>query len=170
MLRKALWSVALASALTLMASINGLASVAVFPVSHEPSPLASCGNDGQIGRNFVSGEEEPQLAVFGKTMIAQYHQDRWSNGGAHGIGVGISKDGGQSWAQSAMPWDQCAPGTPSSLTIYNRNSDPWVSFGPDGTAYASALAFNLVSPNNANAVAVATSAETLIGVLIGYAP
>ena len=58
-----------------------------------------------------------------------------------------------------MPWDKCVAGTPSSLKIYNRNSDPWVSFGPDGVAYASALAFNLAVPDNANAVVVATSAN-----------
>src|SRR5438477_7109904 len=58
-----------------------------------------------------------------------------------------------------MPWDACATGTPSSLSIYLRNSDPWVSFGPDGTAYASGLAFNLGYPNWANSVAVATSRD-----------
>lgn len=147
---------ALAGGLTLIGSIQGLASVSVVPVSSEPSPLAACGNDGQPGRNFVSAEVEPQLAVHGSTMIAQFHQDRWSNGGGHGIGVGVSGDGGSTWTQSVMPWSKCAPGTPSNLAIYNRASDPWVSFGPDGTAYASALAFNIAVPNWANAVAVAT--------------
>src|SRR5438552_13813120 len=91
-------------------------------------------------------------------MIAQWHQDRWSNGGGHGIGVGVSSNGGASWADSVMPWDKCTSTDPA-LSIYLRNSDPWVSFGPDGTAYASALAFNLGVPNWDNAVAVATSTD-----------
>jgi hypothetical protein len=154
---RALWIGALASAFTLVAPIEGLASVSVFPVSHEPSPLATCSNDGQPGRNYVSGEEEPQLAVFGSTMIAMYHQDRWSNGGAHGIGVGRSSDGGTTWIQSTFPDDMCVAGTPSSLSFYQRSSDPWVSFGPDGVAYASALSFNRT--NNFNAVAAGVSAN-----------
>lgn len=154
MARKIFSIVAFASALTLIASINGLAA-SVVTVSQEPSPLAGCPNDSQPGRNYPSAEVEPQLAVFGDKMIAQWHQDRWSNGGGHGIGVGISKDRGSSWTQSVMPWDACTSTDPS-LTKYQRNSDPWVSFGPDGTAYASALAFNIAVPNWANAVVVAT--------------
>jgi hypothetical protein len=158
LVRKTLSIVAIGSALALVASINGLAS-SLVPVSQEPSPLAACAaNDSsQPGRNFLSAEVEPQLAVSGNNMIGQWHQDRWSNGGGHGIGVGVSKNGGKTWTQATMPWDKCAPGTPSSLTIYNRNSDPWVSFGPDGIAYSSALAFNILVPNWANSVAVARS-------------
>ena len=145
---------AIASALALVASINGLA-FSLVTVTTEPSPLTNCSNDGQFGKNYVSAEVEPQLAVNDKNMIAQWHQDRWSNGGGHGIGVGVSKDGGANWADSVMPWDRCTSTDPL-LTKYLRNSDPWVSFGPDGVAYASALAFNLGVPDWSNAVAVAT--------------
>src|SRR5262249_13031285 len=86
-----------------------------------------------------------------------WHQDRWSNGGAHGIGVGVSKNGGTTWSDSTLPVDFCAPGTPSSLNFYLRSSDPWVSFGPDGIAYASALSFDIIQPNSFNSVAVARS-------------
>ena len=102
---------------------------------------------------------EPYIAVHGNNVITMFHQDRWSNGGGHAIGVSVSHDGGTTWSESAMPWDFCAPGTPSSLTGYLRNSDPWVSFGPDGIAYASALAFNIQVPNWANSVAVARSTD-----------
>src|SRR5713101_3980916 len=98
MIRKALWSAAVACGLTLIASIGGLAGVSVSTVSKEPSPLAVCSNDSQTGKNYVSGEEEPQLAVHGTQMIGMWHQDRWSNGGAHGIGVGFS-NGGTTWTQ-----------------------------------------------------------------------
>jgi hypothetical protein len=164
LLKKALWISALSSALVLVTSSSGVAG-ATPPVraSALASPLASCASQdaAQIavtgGRNFLNAEVEPTVGVFGNHVIGQWHEDRWSNGGGHGIGVGVSSDGGSTWSNSTMPWDACAPGTPASLSIYLRNSDPWVSFGPDGTAYASGLAFNLGFPNWANSVVVATS-------------
>ena len=155
MVRKALWSAALASALTLVASVNGLASVSVTTVSSEPSPIASCSNDSQLGKNYPSGEEEPQLAVFGsgatQKMIATWHQDRWSNGGAHGVGFAVA-NGGAWQPQSVFPSTVCTTAASDPLHMYQRSSDPWQSFGPDGVAYASVLSFN--STNNNNAVVV----------------
>jgi Neuraminidase (sialidase) len=52
-----------------------------------------------------------------------------------------------------LPFSNCAQGGLS----YQRVSDPWVSFGPDGTAYASGLNFN--DTDNNNAVAAATSTD-----------
>jgi len=171
LLKKALWISALSSALVLVMSTSGVAGVTT-PVraSALASPYAGCASQdaAQIavsgGRNFPNAEVEPTVSVFGDHVIGQWHEDRWSNGGAHGIGLGTSSDGGATWSNGTMPWDFCAPGTPPSLQKYLRNSDPWVSYGPDGTLYSSALAFNLgygIPPaaNNANAVVVATSAN-----------
>jgi hypothetical protein len=162
LLKKTVSVVALGGALIVAASTSGLAK-ATTPTSlvqvsgPPPSPLAGCSNAGQSGRNFPDAEVEPQLAVSGSKQIAMWHQDRWSNGGGHGIGVGFSSDGGKTWTDSTLPIDMCAPGTPDSLSFYQRASDPWVSFGPDGTAYASALSFNRT--DNKNAVAAATSTD-----------
>ena len=164
MLKKALLAGALASAISLVVSTVGVAGVGpLVRASALASPLAACASQdaAQIavtgGRNFLNAEVEPSLAVFGNHVVGQWHEDRWSNGGAHGIGYGWSSTGGSSFSNGAMPWGACVPGTPPSLATYLRNSDPWVSFGPDGTAYASGLSFNLGYPNWANAVAVATS-------------
>ncbi|HUE67462.1 MAG TPA: sialidase family protein, partial [Candidatus Acidoferrum sp.] len=169
MLKRAIWIAALSSAFTLVTSTTAVAGVTT-PVraSALASPLAACASQDapQIaasgGRNFLNAEVEPTVGVFGDNVIGMWHEDRWSNGGGHGIGLGTSANGGAGWSNGTMPWDLCAPGAPSSLQIYLRNSDPWVSFGPDGTAYASALAFNLGfgangAPANANSVVVATS-------------
>jgi hypothetical protein len=166
LLKKALWITALSTALALVASMNGVAGV-VGPVraSALASPLAGCASQdaAQIavtgGRNFLNAEEEPQVAVQGSNVIGMWHEDRWSNGGAHGIGVGFSSDGGVTWGNTTLPVNFCAPGAPASLTQYLRASDPWVSFGPDGTAYASALSFNLGYPNWASAVSATTSTD-----------
>ncbi|MEA2635688.1 MAG: hypothetical protein QOH92_2455 [Chloroflexota bacterium] len=155
--------IVLGGALVLAASASGLAKNTIAPSTlaqvsgPPPSPMATCSNAGQPGLNFPDAEVEPTLAVSGNNQIAMWHQDRWSNGGGHGIGVGISSDGGKTWADSTLPVDTCAPGTPASLSFYQRNSDPWASFGPDGTAYASVLAFD--ATDNKNAVAVASSTD-----------
>ena len=163
MARKALWISALASGLLLVGSGSAIAGGGLSQVSSPPSPYAAaCAADDamQPGNVFVNGTVEPQLAVDGANMIAMWHQDRWSGGGAHGIGVGYSSTGGASWTETTIPWSACSGGTSATgMSAYFRDSDPWVSFGPDGTAYASALAFNIVSPNNANAVAAATSTD-----------
>ena len=125
-MRKALWIGALASGMTLLASIGGLAQGSA--VSQEPSPLASCDNGTQTGRNYVSAEVEPQLAVSGKNMIAQWHQDRWSNGGGHGIGVGVSSNGGASWADfgasrcKSLPKDAFCPRRPARAALAGLES------------------------------------------------
>lgn len=159
--RKALSIGALAAVFALLGSTTGVASVsALATASQEPtSPIAGCPNDSQPGKNYPNSEEEPTLGVFGQQMIAMYHQDRWSNGGAHGIGVGYST-GGTTWGNTVFPDDACSASvvtTPDSLSFYQRSSDPWVSFGPDGVAYASALSFD--ATDNKNSVAVGTSSD-----------
>src|SRR5438034_9805753 len=112
-----------------------------------PSPLAACKaqDAAQPGRNFFNAEVEPQVAVSGSNAIAMWHEDRWSNGGGHGIGFSHSGDGGTTWATTgAMPWDAC---TPSSLAAYMRTAAPWLSSGSDRTACASALACHTPVPN-----------------------
>jgi hypothetical protein len=47
----------------------------------------------------------------------------------------------------------CAPGG----LPYERASDPWVSIGPDGIAYAISISFNMT--NNDNAVAAVRSTD-----------
>src|SRR5258707_336362 len=86
-------------------------------------------------------------------------QDRRSNGGAHGIGVGYSTDGGASWTETTIALTACSANTQQALSNMFRASDPWVSIGPDGIAYASALSFNITAPNNANAVVAARSTD-----------
>src|SRR5260370_2546544 len=116
--------IVLGGMLVLAESASGLAktttpsSTLVQVSSGPPSPLAGCSNAGQTGRNYPDAEVEPQVAVSGTNQIAMWHQDRWSNGGGHGIGVGVSSDGGKSWSDSTLPIDMCAPGTPASLSFY----------------------------------------------------
>jgi hypothetical protein len=112
-----------------------------------PSPYATCSqfDNSLTGRTSLNAEVELQAAVHGSTAIALWHQDRRSNGGAHGIGVGYSTDGGASWTETTIALDACSANTQQALSNMFRASDPWVSIGPDGIAYASALSFNITT-------------------------
>src|SRR5260370_15665609 len=144
----------LAGAASLVLASKALA-VTVVQVSGATSPYASCTPAStQPGRNYPNAEVEPQVAVNPtntRNMVGQWHQDRWSNGGARGIAGAYSNTGGAGWKDVTVPYTSCAP---PSLR-YESAPDPWVSFGPDGTAYSSALSFD--GSTNRNAVSAAAS-------------
>jgi hypothetical protein len=112
-----------------------------------PSPfLQGCGGDSQPGTLYMNAEVEPFLAVDPKDsrhLIGVWQQDRWSSGGANGLVSGVSFDGGSTWTRNAARFSRCSGGD------YQRASDPWVSFGPDGTAWQIGLSFDGNGPNRA---------------------
>src|SRR5438445_266234 len=138
-----------------------------------PSPFAKCTNPGEPGTVFVNGEVEPSVAVNPHTVgtasvnvIGTWQQDRWNNGGAHGLVAGASFDGGATWTETPLPFSACAPNAivdPFTGAPYYRASDPWVSIGPDGRAYAvGLLATNTTLANagiNDTGVAAVTSTD-----------
>src|SRR5439155_11494358 len=75
-------------------------------------------------------------------MIGVFQQDRWSNGGAHGLVTEACLDGGATWTTSIPHFSTCAGGTAANGGNYDRSSDPWVSIGPDGRAYQVSLSVN----------------------------
>ena len=119
-------------------------------------PYATCTVGAGTGTNYVDAEVEPYVAANPakpSNIIGAWQQDRWSNGGAHGLVAGFSFNGGKSWGEATLPFSSCAPGG----LPFERASDPWVSIGPDGTAYASAISFDRTT--NRNAVAAVTSTD-----------
>ncbi len=131
---------------------SAIASGSLVRVSG-PSPFATC-TIGGPGTNFPNAEVEPYVAVNpanSKNIIGVWQQDRWSNGGAHGLVAGFSSNGGKTWGETPLPFSACAGGLG-----YERASDPWVSIGPDGTAYTVSISFNAANNNNAVAAAVST--------------
>jgi hypothetical protein len=94
---------------------------------------------------------EPWIAVDPRRpsrVIGAFQQDRWSDGGAKGVVATYSKDG-RRFAETPLPFSACAPGG----VDYQRASDVWISFGPDGVAYASGLTFDATTPRNGVAAA-----------------
>jgi len=139
--------------LAVLAASNAYSAPAPVLVS-APSLFAGC-TIGGPGTIYVNSEVEPWVAVNPanlSNLIGVWQQDRWSNGGAHGLVAASSFDGGTTWARTALPFSACAGGLG-----YERASDPWVSIGPDGTAYTISISFN--ASDNSNAVGAAVSKD-----------
>ncbi len=68
-----------------------------------------------------------------------------------------SDDGGVTWTTSIPRVNLCSGGTPARGGDYERVTDPWVSFAPNGDLYHSSLAFNRA--NNRNAVLISKSTD-----------
>src|SRR5215469_17040018 len=158
--------------ITILATARGvLVHAASLVTVSGIDPYASCVNAGEPGTVSKDAEVEPYVAVNPTTVgttsvnvIGVWQQDRWNNGGAHGLVAGFSFDGGATWGETTLPFSSCAPNAildPFTGAPYDRASDPWVSIGPDGTAYAVGLLAtnNTLSGNNDTGVAAVTSSD-----------
>jgi hypothetical protein len=136
----------------------GLAAAAPGPVRvSRASPYASCSTPPNGGEAQVNAEAEPMVArdpSHPMHLVGAWQQDRWTNGGSNGLMAGASFDGGRTWERATLPFDRCAPGG----LDYDRASDPWVSIGPDGVAYAVSISATDF-PGGPNAVGAATSTD-----------
>lgn len=125
---------------------------------NDPLAVTACNGAPQTGVVYRNSETEPHLAVNPanpSNMIAGWHQDRWSTGGAQSLGAAFTADGGLSWQQVVIPFTRCSGAAPGSAGDYERGSDPWISFSPNGTAHYMALVTDRTV--NANAMVVARS-------------
>jgi hypothetical protein len=111
-----------------------------------PSPFGGCIADKVEDQEaegsivFHDSEVEPYVHVNPMNtdnVVAVWQQDRWNDGGSRGDIAAVSDDGGETWETVTPPlFTVCAGG------IFERATDPWVSFGPDGTAYFMSLSFD----------------------------
>ena len=113
------------------------------------SQFALCTADnvaGQSGTNFPASEVEPWIdanPTNASNLVGIWQQDRWSNGGSRGLVAGVSTNGGAAWTSVVIPKiTLCSGGTAANGGNYQRATDPWVSFGPNGSVYQLALSFN----------------------------
>ena len=114
-----------------------------------PSPFTGCTADhtpGNTGTNFPDSAIEPWFDVNPtnhNNIVAGWQQDRWNNGGSRGLIAGVSFDGGDTWKSVVIPKiSLCSGGT------FERASDPWLSFAPNGDVYFFSLAFDNTTPPN----------------------
>ena len=119
---------------------QGVPLTASAPVeASSTNPFAACPPDTS-GTNFPGSEVEPWLDVNpadADNVVGIYQQDRYSNGGAKGVVAAVSTNGGTSWTQVPVPADfRCAGGR------FQRATDPWLSFSPNGTLHAMTLSID----------------------------
>jgi hypothetical protein len=157
---------ALAGATLVAAAVAGAAPGHKKAASGDPFSACSRAADVFGGAVFPSTEPEVWLAAnpaAPKNLIGAIQQDRWDDGGAQGLVAPYSLDDGMSWKEVPLPFSVCASSyyhgkvlkDPFTGRPYDRASDPWVSVGPDGTAYAVSISFD--ANDNGGAVGAATS-------------
>jgi len=128
------------------------ALAAVAPLSQASSAsafAAGCNGAPQNGTLYANSEVEPWVGVNPanpQNLVGAYQQDRFDTGGSNGLGTSVSTNGGGSWTQlgvGALPrFSRCAGAAPGSVGDYERATDPWLTFGPDGHAFQMSLSFN----------------------------
>ena len=125
------------------APLPGYQVGSIIRVSPNLSPFRVCTADHpgqQFGLLYPNSEIEPWVEVNParpNNLIAGWQQDRWSNGGSRGDYSAFSTNGGATWtAVDVRGGSRCSGGP------FDRESDPWLSFSPNGTAYFMTLAFD----------------------------
>jgi hypothetical protein len=115
-------------------------------------PFSACGNfPGGFpfgsGINYLDTEVGPWVEANptdSKNIVAFYQQDRWSNGGSRANVAAVSLDGGATWETVIVPGlSQCTAGQ------YERASNPWLSFSPNGALHQMSELFNIDPPPSA---------------------
>ena len=136
-----------------------LAPTATLAAASGRSPFTEgCDGAASSGTVYAGAEVEPMLAVNPANpdnLVGVWQQDRWSNGSARGLVTGASLDGGRTWTLAAAAFSRCTGGDATNGGDYERASDPWVTFAPDGTAWQIALA----TVRQASAMLVSRSAD-----------
>jgi hypothetical protein len=158
-MRRILWALAVIAVGALCAAPTAGAAIVTSPVNiSKPSPFEpGCGGptEGSVpGANFNyrNAELEPWLAVSPTNpndVAGFWQQDRWSDGGAHGLVAAVSHNGGSSFAYSWPHFSNCAGGTAANGGDFGRSSDPWVSWAPNGDLWSISLSIDQTTPRNA---------------------
>jgi hypothetical protein len=137
-----------------------LASPAKSPLL-DPCPFQ--GEEAGGAENFADTEVEPQVAVNptdAGNVLGVFQEDRWADGGAHGLLAAVSMNGGASYANDWAEFSACSdkPETPYFEHL-PRATDPWVSFDKAGRAYQVGLPIVDGSLTGESAITVSTSAN-----------
>ena len=183
-----LFACALASSAVLSACGGGDDAPAPAPASPVPSPApppvglpalvtdapvrisaatpfdATCTGAPASDIVYLNAEVEPYVAVNPRdpnNWVVTWQQDRWSGGSANALITASTFDGGVTWARTAIAFSHCAGGNAGNGGDYQRVTDPWVTFAPDGAVFQMALAVTgaSFSTGSANAMLVSRSTD-----------
>ncbi|PSL07018.1 hypothetical protein CLV30_102407 [Haloactinopolyspora alba] len=116
---------------------------------------ATCGLDpvDENSQLFLDSEVEPWFDVSPAdpdVMAGFWQQDRWSDGGSRGNVLALSADGGASWTSLIPPNTTDCTENPAAagggFAVFDRASDPWLSFAPNGDLHLMHLVFDVELP------------------------
>ncbi len=149
-------------AATYGSAIAGTLQLVSLTVVSGPSPFTpGCNGAPQTGTLYPNAEVEPWVEVNptnSNNIVGAWQQDRWSNGGANSLMAGVTLNGGKTWSRVVIPHiTRCAGGNASNGGDYERASDPWLSFAPNGHLYHVSLSLNMSNANNALLVSKSTN-------------
>jgi sugar lactone lactonase YvrE len=141
-------------------ALTSAAPVAPVRVSG-PAPFAACKPVNPTATQ-PTREGETRLAINPATVGSSHVNliGVWTQGGALAVVAGYSNDGGASWQETPLPFSRCVPGG----LPFSQTGDPWVSIGPDSTAYVVGLGDTWTKHGKkygivADGIEVATSAD-----------
>jgi hypothetical protein len=134
-------------------------------VSGDTPFAANCTGGALGGTEYRNAEVEPYAAVNptnAANIVAVWQQDRWSTGLANGLVGAVTLDGGATWSSTMAPFTRCGGGTAANGGDYERATDPWVTFAPNGNAFQMALAAQGASfaPGSVSAMLVSRSTDS----------
>jgi hypothetical protein len=144
-MRRRIMAFASALAIVVLAA-SAAAAVTTPPVTVSgPAPFApNCNGAPQPGTLYPNSEVEPWVSAnptSPSNMVAVWQQDRWSNGGARSNVAGVSLDGGETFETVVVPGlSDCSGGE------FERATDPWLSFSPNGVLHQISLVFDQDPP------------------------
>jgi hypothetical protein len=154
----------LGAAIVVGAASSGVFTATAPSIASKPSPFpAGCEGVPQSGTLYENAEVEPRVAVDPTNplhIVGVFQQDRWSNGGSHGLVTSTSFDGGATWAESFAHFSICAGGNVANGGDFQRASDPWVTFSPNGVVHQISLSFNDTNADNAILASRSTTGGT----------
>jgi hypothetical protein len=151
-------------------SAQAAPAIPVHGLSPYPNP-GGCHGAPQSGTLFVNSEVEPWVGdndnpdalVDEDSLIGTWQQDRFSSGGASGLLVAYSHNGGLSWtvpplgAQPAI--SNCQdPDNSGTNSEWERATAPWTDISPNGDMWFMSLSFN-DTRNLRNAMLVSKSED-----------
>jgi hypothetical protein len=142
------------------AAANTYAAAPPVDVSAGPDPFSACTADNVALQStfstlYPNAEPEPRADINPTNplnIVGTYHEDRWNNGGNRGLMSSATHDGGLTWNRIVVPGiTKCSGG------IFDRASDPWLSFGPTGKLYGIWLVFDVFDGHNGVLVSTSTN-------------
>src|SRR6202035_4918336 len=139
-------------------------SVTQVRVSQASTFTAGCDGVPATGTLYTNTAAEPYLAVNPTSplnLISAWQQNRWSDGGAQGLNLAASFDGGMTWTLSNAAFSLCTGGNSGNAGNYARATDVWLTVSPTGVVYALALSFSggTLLPGSSSGMLVAQSRD-----------